>query len=88
MSTPSSDGTPTEAPSLAQSNTDEDLRPRFHQRDAAAIAEEAALGEHGPLQVAGMQDFYRQIFVGAALGGDKPCARLGDLHCQPRDFSL
>jgi hypothetical protein len=65
---------------LAQPNTDEDLRPRFHQRDAAAIAEEAALGEHWPLQVAGMQDFYRQIFelVGEEAWPDDPVGPFGD----------
>jgi hypothetical protein len=30
----------------------------FHERDRSAIAEEAALGEHGVLQVERVQDFY------------------------------
>ncbi|MEC4858347.1 hypothetical protein R2325_23190 [Mycobacteroides chelonae] len=37
-------------------------RPGFHERDASAIAEEARLGEEGPLQVERVQDFYREIF--------------------------
>jgi hypothetical protein len=53
---------PSGAVSLAQPSTDAPSPPRFHERDPVAIAEEAALGEHGPLQVAGVQDFYRQVF--------------------------
>jgi hypothetical protein len=80
MSTPSSDDTPSGASSLAQPGSDEHVRPRFHERDPAAIAEEAALGEHGPLQVARVQDFYRQIFelVGDEAWPDDPVGPLGD----------
>jgi hypothetical protein len=80
MSTPSSDGTPNGPPSTTQLGTDEDLRPRFHQRDAAAIAAEAALGQHGPIQVERVQDFYRQVFelVGEEAWPDAPVGPLGD----------
>jgi hypothetical protein len=53
---------PSGAASAAQPSTNADVRPHFDRRDAAAIAEQAALGEHGPLQVKRTQDFYRQVF--------------------------
>lgn len=80
MSAPLSDDAPGDEPSAAQPGTDEDFRPRFHQRDAAAIADEAALGKDGPLHVARVQDFYRQIFelVEDEAWSDDPVGPLGD----------
>jgi len=79
MSTPASHDALIGAPSVAQRSTDKDLRPRFHQRDPAAIAEEAALGEHGASQVALVQDFYRQVFelVDDEAWPDAPVGPLG-----------
>lgn len=78
MSIASSDDEPGEA--TPQRSPDEPSRPGFHERDPAAIAEEAALGEHGPLHVAGMQDFYRQIveLVGDEAWPDDPVGPLGN----------
>jgi hypothetical protein len=60
MSTPSSDADPVDDSSSFSSG--EPRRLGFHERDPSAIAEEAALGEHGPRQVERVQDFYRQLF--------------------------
>lgn len=59
---------------------DEQSRPRFHERDPAAIAEEAGLGEPWPSEIAGVQDFFRQIFefVGDPGWPDDPAGPLGD----------
>lgn len=70
MSTASSSGdtTPVEPP-----------RPGFHERDAAALAEEAALGEQGQRLIERVQDFYRQIFelVDDEAWPDDPVGPLG-----------
>jgi hypothetical protein len=51
----------------------------FHERDAASIAEEAALGDQGQLLVERVQDFYRQIFewVEDEAWPDDPVGPLG-----------
>jgi hypothetical protein len=71
---------PSGAPSAAQAGTSADVRPYFGQRDASAIAEEAALGENGPLQVKRVQDFYLQIFelVGDETWPYEPVGPLGN----------
>jgi hypothetical protein len=73
MSTASSDDTP-------PPRSGETSGPGFHERDAAAIAEEASLGEHGLVQVERVQDFYRQIFelVDEEAWPDAPVGPLGD----------
>jgi hypothetical protein len=79
MSTSSFGDTPGAAPSLTQPSTDAPSPPRFHEREPAAIAQEAALGEQGLLQVAGVQDFYRQVFklVDDEAWPDAPVGPLG-----------
>jgi hypothetical protein len=67
MSIPSSDDTssPSGQPAATPAqpgSTNDFSRPGFHERDPAAIAQEAALGEQGPSQVAGAQYFYRLLF--------------------------
>jgi hypothetical protein len=54
-------------------------RPGFHERDPAVLAEEAALGENGQLQIELVQDFYRQIFelVGDETWPNDPVGPLG-----------
>lgn len=78
MSTASSDDTPGD--DTPPPGSDEPSRSGFHQRDPAAIAEEAALGEDGPTQVALVQDFYRQMFelVGDEAWRDDPVGPLGN----------
>ena len=78
MSTPSADADPDDDSSSP--NSEEPLRPGFHERDPAAIAEEAALGEDGPLWVERAQDLYRQIFelVEDEAWPDAPTGPLGD----------
>src|SRR5882757_6014882 len=73
MSTASSDDT---SPPISP---DQPSRPGFHERDPAAIAEEAALGEGGDTQVVWAQDFYRQIFelVGDEAWPNDPVGPLG-----------
>lgn len=78
MSTPSADADPHDDSSSP--NSEEPLRPGFHERDPAAIAEEAALGQDGPLWVERAQDLYRQIFelVEDEAWPDAPTGPLGD----------
>jgi hypothetical protein len=78
MPIPSSDSDPGDDSSSSSSG--EPPRPGFHERDPSAIAEEAALGEHGPRQVERVQDFYRQLFelVGDAAWPDNPVGPLGN----------
>jgi hypothetical protein len=78
MSIPSSDADPGD--DSPPPSSDEPPRPGFHQRDPAAIAEEAALGGQGPLQVERVQDFCRQIFelVGDEAWPDDPVGPLGN----------
>lgn len=77
---PRSDVTPSDEQSPAQWVADEGLRPNFHQRDAAAIADEAGLGEHGRVQVERVQDFFRRVseLVEDGAWPDAPVGPLGD----------
>lgn len=78
MSTSSADTDPGEDSSVAIS--EEPPRPGFHERDPSEIAEQADLGEGGPLQVERVQDFYRQIFKLVEDDGwpEAPTGPLGD----------
>jgi hypothetical protein len=85
MSIPSSDDTSSPsgqatATPAQPSSTNDFSRPGFHERDPAAIAQEAALGEHGPSQVAGVQYFYRLLFevVEDQAWPDAPVGPLGN----------
>jgi hypothetical protein len=78
MSTPAADADPDDDSSSP--NSEEPLRTGFHERDPAAIAEEAALGADGPLWAERAQDLYRQIYelVEDEAWPDAPTGPLGD----------
>jgi hypothetical protein len=79
MSTLSSDDQPGDDASSPHDSA-EHPRPGFHERDPVAIAAEAALSEDGPIQVARLQDFFRQIFelIEDEAWPDAPVGPLGN----------